>query len=73
MHREIKNILEIYLIRPMNLSFKLIYVNRKKSPVQQTLTTITCNGYDSTSALEQESEGHTLKLGMLVLISKYYW
>lgn len=50
MHREIKYILETDLIRLMNLSFKLINVNRKKGPVLQTLTTITCNGYDSTSS-----------------------
>lgn len=51
MHREIKNILETDLIRLMNLSFKLINVNRKKGPVLQTLTTVTCNGYDSTSSM----------------------
>lgn len=48
MHRGIKYILETDLIRLMNLSFK--NVNRKKGPVLQTLTTITCNGYDSTSS-----------------------
>lgn len=50
MHREIKSILEIDLIR-LNLSFKLKNVNRKIGPVLQTLTTVTCNGYDSTSSM----------------------
>lgn len=51
MYREIKNILEIYLIRLMNLRFKLINVSRKKGPVLQTLTIINCNGYESTSSI----------------------
>lgn len=51
MHREITNVLEIDLIRLMNLRFKLINVSRKKGPVLQTLTTINCNGYESTSSI----------------------